>query len=1149
MTARHLSRTLVAVLFSILLVERSAHADDEGIEAKALDLAAAEMNLDEDRLEIAEFEARYLRLTDRRYFEAKVQDKRSGRARLITLDADGKRVDRAGLRADEREARRAALGALDPRLASTLQTLRGDERLSVAVWLSGMDLADIERPDTGHRMRRQEDGRAPSPGPSASAGTDGPARERPSSATPDIRTDPRGQAVRDLVDATEAQVDARLTARSEVIKRAFLDRLSARGFTPESRGPGSAPLVYLELPRAEIEHIATWDEVDTIYPLDTYRDMMDIAKPTHKANWAEVAGYDGSGVSVAILEDSRIEFDNPFLDLGGDTLADTVRVPGDANVDQHATATGGMVASQDGTHEGIGQGIDLYSANATTYGNADLSDAMDWAVSNNLDIINNSWGGNTGNTDLNVHDRHLDYIVRAQADPVLVAAGNEANTCGSQTDRVTSPARGYNVISVGGLDDNGTTTWGDDGMYFCSSFIDPSTGVQKPEVVASGASITSTTDNPADWIANVGSGTSYATPMVSAQAALLSQADTALNAYPETIKAIIMATALHNIEGDTRLSDQDGAGGVDMYAALNLVDNGWWDWDNFQASDFPHSYSQFAYAGETVRAVITWNSNPASDYSTDPLDADLDLRVYDGNGDFVTSSTSFDNSYEIVEFVAPTTGNYEFRVSQFRFDGTSEFVGFAYWPGHRRLTPGSVDSFDTPPVTHDHYRIDAAAGWNAAGLRMPSTDDYDVSLYDGSAFADPDGHTWLEDSTLGGNAIDFVVLDANHASQKPYYLEAETFSGSGGTYDIEWATRTTVADDGSYGLYAFSGDGLLRVWDAPIDSGEEKHIYVDAATGDGDLGIALFGSDGGDSGSWYQGRSQALQVADASGSGGSEKMVFTAGSTDVYGLVVWNKGGSVNTLYRVYVDTTAPTGSVAIEGGAATTPDPQVTLDNNVTDAETGVIEMRFSNDGSSWSAWEPFSATRSWTLAGYGEQTVFAEYRNASRMMAASSDTIEVPVTTASIDISNLTQTYTGSPLSVSVTTDPAGLSYDLTYDGSPSAPTNAGSYAVAVTITEPGYEGSAADTFIIEPASATLSLSDLERQWDGTPKPVTVTSSPSGVAYEVSYDGSPTAPTAIGSYDVVASIVDANYTGPDATGTLIIRDELFRDRFEDTP
>lgn len=40
--------------------------------------------------------------------------------------------------------------------------------------------------------------------------------------------------------------------------------------------------------------------------------------------------------------------------------------------------------------------------------------------------------------------------------------------------------------------------------------------------------------------------------------------------------------------------------------------------------------------------------------------------------------------------------------------------------------------------------------------------------------------------------------------------------------------------------------------------------------------------------------------------------------------------------------------------------------------------EMRFSNDGTNWSAWEPYSANKTWTLSeGEGTQTVYAEIKN----------------------------------------------------------------------------------------------------------------------------------------------------------------------------
>ena len=65
---------------------------------------------------------------------------------------------------------------------------------------------------------------------------------------------------------------------------------------------------------------------------------------------------------------------------------------------------------------------------------------------------------------------------------------------------------------------------------------------------------------------------------------------------------------------------------------------------------------------------------------------------------------------------------------------------------------------------------------------------------------------------------------------------------------------------------------------------------------------------------------------------------------------------------------------------------------------------------------------------------------------------------------LGNLNQTYDGAAKTVSVTTLPTNLVVSVTYDGSASAPTNAGSYVVVATINEPNYQGSATNTLTIE-------------------------------------------------------------------------------------
>lgn len=81
----------------------------------------------------------------------------------------------------------------------------------------------------------------------------------------------------------------------------------------------------------------------------------------------------------------------------------------------------------------------------------------------------------------------------------------------------------------------------------------------------------------------------------------------------------------------------------------------------------------------------------------------------------------------------------------------------------------------------------------------------------------------------------------------------------------------------------------------------------------------------------------------------------------------------------IVIEAVPPTGGIVINGGAAVTLDPNVTLTLSYSDGSgTGVTNMRFSNDGASWSGWVAAAGTWAWTLSpGYGSKTVYVQYRD----------------------------------------------------------------------------------------------------------------------------------------------------------------------------
>ncbi len=198
-------------------------------------------------------------------------------------------------------------------------------------------------------------------------------------------------------------------------------------------------------------------------------------------------------------------------------------------------------------------------------------------------------------------------------------------------------------------------------------------------------------------------------------------------------------------------------------------------------------------------------------------------------------------------------------------------------------------------------------------------------------------------------------------------------------------------------------------------------------------------------------------------------------------------------------------------------------------------------------------------TITGVGTCTVTASQSGDANWNPAPDvpRTFNITKTNAIVTLSNLSYTYDGNPHAATATTNPAGLTVDITYNGSPTsatatasqpvqgvdityngfaaAPTNAGSYTVVATINDPNYQGSATGTLIIAKAPATIVLGSLTATYDGSQHAATATTTPPALTVDFRYNGVASAPVNVGSYTVVATIVNINYQGT-TTGTLTI-------------
>ncbi len=192
---------------------------------------------------------------------------------------------------------------------------------------------------------------------------------------------------------------------------------------------------------------------------------------------------------------------------------------------------------------------------------------------------------------------------------------------------------------------------------------------------------------------DLGSGTSIASPQVAGLAALLFNRNPDLYDEPEAMRAIVMASAMNNIEGPSGIPTgqelKDGAGGIDASLADTIATLGysdvnqypypacaspcWWSnyiqnnhpgWpDHFPPGSFRNYYFK-ASKGERIRVALSWDTTAIS-YDVDELKTDLDLLIFDPDGQGPVQdgySASNDNNYELVDFVAQKTGEYNIQV-------------------------------------------------------------------------------------------------------------------------------------------------------------------------------------------------------------------------------------------------------------------------------------------------------------------------------------------------------------------------------------------------------------------------------------------------------------------------------------------------------
>jgi PKD repeat protein/ribosomal protein L40E len=256
----------------------------------------------------------------------------------------------------------------------------------------------------------------------------------------------------------------------------------------------------------------------------------------------------------------------------------------------------------------------------------------------------------------------------------------------------------------------------------------------------------------------------------------------------------------------------------------------------------------------------------------------------------------------------------------------------------------------------------------------PSTVEKDQTVsFTASASSDPDGSItdWSWDFGDGGTGSG-ETTSHSYNSADTYTVELTVTDDD----DLTDTTTKTITIGG--GIQPTELTASVSPTSKTLNAGQQATFTV-TATG----GTAPYTYQ------WYEGTSPI------SGETNSQLTITknTADTYTYYCKVTDNEQHTVNSNTATLTVTTEPpqlTGSIKIENDADSTDTTAITL-NLMVDDSTSIAEMHFSNDGSTWSDWQDYSTTASWTLTeGDGTKTVYVQFRdNEGEISSTYSDTI----------------------------------------------------------------------------------------------------------------------------------------------------------------
>lgn len=430
---------------------------------------------------------------------------------------------------------------------------------------------------------------------------------------------------------------------------------------------GNQRTITLTLAREEIERLATEDR-DLIEGVEVHADpqnslaqaLLSTGVNPHALNYAN---HQGAGIGIYMTE---INCPNPghisnYTRLGGAT-------------DPHSENVSAIlrgVSPQSWVYCRDGLSLPSYNdiwGDPTTYqcgGGEDPDDQVDPPIycsytPQDIQVVNMSAGYIGLGTNYSSIDRDWDDFVYNNPISTFLAAGNYKYPETPNWD-VKTPAKALNILTVGNYNDVDNT------IHWSSNHVNPNTQNEKPEISFPGTNV--------DAGGYALTGTSQASPHAAAAAADFMGAWPQFQSAPARMKALMLSAPREDIIGGVGTV---GVGGFD-YLSAKVGWSWWWrgsngDFSLMDSQDYlPNNgridVKQYLNASLSKAWVsLAWLNRGTYIYQSqanwNPIGMDMNLYVYDPNGNLIAQSASFNNPYEMVSFDPQVNGYYRISIAR-----------------------------------------------------------------------------------------------------------------------------------------------------------------------------------------------------------------------------------------------------------------------------------------------------------------------------------------------------------------------------------------------------------------------------------------------------------------------------------------------------